>query len=159
MNEMPERIWVERDDETDAKRWYSIKGMGVEYIRADLATRSSDAVAGREPVARARVYMWKDRRQFSVNELGTKAAGELPVGVYDLYAAPPELDQLRDRVKELEKALDAAASALDEAVEDVRHWGGYAGTYFQGKHGLEDDLDRISKQANSAHRVREGGQA
>lgn len=48
MVEMPERIWAERDDETNEKRWYSIKGMGVEYVRADepdLAKSIADVVA------------------------------------------------------------------------------------------------------------------
>ena len=35
--EYPHRIWVERDEETNEKRWFSCKGMGVEYVRADLA--------------------------------------------------------------------------------------------------------------------------
>ena len=32
----PGRIYVERDPDTNEKRWYSIKGMGEEYVRADL---------------------------------------------------------------------------------------------------------------------------
>lgn len=42
---LPERIWVERDEETNEKRWFSVQGMGVEYIRADRA-RLSQAGAG-----------------------------------------------------------------------------------------------------------------
>jgi hypothetical protein len=30
----PDRIWVERDEETNEKRWFSIAGSGVEYVRA-----------------------------------------------------------------------------------------------------------------------------
>lgn len=41
-----------------------------------------------EPVARANIYMHKGRRQFLLTELGTKAAGDLGVGVHDLFAAP-----------------------------------------------------------------------
>ena len=33
--DMPNRIYAERDPETNAKHWYSTKGMGVEYVRAD----------------------------------------------------------------------------------------------------------------------------
>lgn len=58
----------------------------------------------------------------------------------------------------LRKALEASASALDEAMEDVSHWGSYAGEYFQNKHDLEGDLDRITKQASTARRALEGGE-
>lgn len=37
-NEYPERIYVDRDEE-EGKRWYSIKGMGTEYVRADIVER------------------------------------------------------------------------------------------------------------------------
>ena len=40
----PDRIWVERDDETNEKRWFSIQGMGVEYVRADIADEMIEAL-------------------------------------------------------------------------------------------------------------------
>jgi len=58
----------------------------------------------------------------------------------------------------LRKALEASASALDEAMEDVEHWGAYAGEYFQDKHDLDGDLSRISEQATAARRALEGGE-
>ena len=66
---------------------------------------------------------------------------------------------LADRDKEiaaLRKALDDAADALDQALEDVEHWGAYAGEYFQDKHDLDGGLARISEQATAARRALEG---
>ena len=37
--ELPERIYAERDRETSEGRWYSTKGMGAEYVRAEAWTR------------------------------------------------------------------------------------------------------------------------
>jgi hypothetical protein len=39
---LPDRIWVERDPETNEKRWYSIKGTGEEYVRLSQADPMSD---------------------------------------------------------------------------------------------------------------------
>lgn len=36
---MPERIYAEQDPETNAKRWYSTKGMGDEYVRVDIVAQ------------------------------------------------------------------------------------------------------------------------
>lgn len=33
---MPDRIWAERDADTNEKRWFTTRGMGAEYVRADL---------------------------------------------------------------------------------------------------------------------------
>lgn len=35
--EYPRRVFIERDNETGEKRWFSLKGMGVEYVRANIA--------------------------------------------------------------------------------------------------------------------------
>lgn len=60
------------------------------------------------------------------------------------------LDATTTRLAEVEKALNEAADALDAAMKDVEHWGGYASEYFRDKHDLDGDLDRIAKQANAA---------
>ncbi len=57
------------------------------------------------------------------------------------------------RIAELGAGLSAAIQALEEAEEDVEHWGGYASEYFRDKHDLDGDLDRIAKQA--AHKGRQ----
>ncbi|WP_210203041.1 hypothetical protein [Pseudaminobacter soli (ex Li et al. 2025)] len=56
MSDAPERIWAESDPETGEKRWFSINGMGTEYLRADVAALR----AGGEPVAWQ--YRWKGTR-------------------------------------------------------------------------------------------------
>lgn len=73
-------------------------------------------------------------------------------------AAASRIAALEVQLAEARKALEASASALDEAREDVEHWGSYAGEYFQNKHDLEGDLDRIAKQASAARRALKGGQ-
>lgn len=45
--------------------------------------------------------------------------------------------------------LELAASALDEASEEVGDWGAYAGDYFQNKHDLEGCVKEIAQQAFS----------
>lgn len=42
--DLPDLIYVERDPETSEQRWYSTKGMGVEYVRVP----ASDVVLGLE---------------------------------------------------------------------------------------------------------------
>lgn len=69
-----------------------------------------------------------------------------------------ELDATTTRLAEVEKALNEAADALDAAMEDVEHWGAYAGEYFQDKHDLDGDLARISEQATAARRALTGGE-
>lgn len=39
MMNLPERIYVERNPETNEKRWYSIRGMGEAYVRAETHDR------------------------------------------------------------------------------------------------------------------------
>ncbi|MGY6251683.1 hypothetical protein ACXIUS_29860 [Bosea thiooxidans] len=42
----PARIYVERDEETNEKRWFSIAGSGVEYVRADTLQALENVPAG-----------------------------------------------------------------------------------------------------------------
>jgi hypothetical protein len=51
MERLPERIWVERDGETNDKRWFSVAGMGIEYIRADRAPQADVDGSGVNPAA------------------------------------------------------------------------------------------------------------
>lgn len=69
-----------------------------------------------------------------------------------------ELEAKGREIAKLREALREAAVALDQACEDVACWGSYAGEYFQDKHDLEGDLDRLAKQASAARRALEGGQ-
>lgn len=39
--DMPEQIYAERDPETNEKLWFSIRGMGVEYVKATPERRWS----------------------------------------------------------------------------------------------------------------------
>lgn len=44
----PERVWLERDEETNEKRWFTVPGMGVEYALATRPEREAqEAVAWR----------------------------------------------------------------------------------------------------------------
>ena len=45
-----------------------------------------------------------------------------------------------DKRKHLERLLAEAVGALEEAIEDVEDWSGYATEYFQKKHNLEGCL-------------------
>lgn len=50
---LPDRIWIERDADTDEKRWFSIPGMGVEYVRAAPSGEALEG-AGRDVLAERR---------------------------------------------------------------------------------------------------------
>ena len=41
--EIPDRIYVELDADTNEKRWFSTKGMGIEYVKAANPNMSVDA--------------------------------------------------------------------------------------------------------------------
>lgn len=45
----PDRIWVERDEETNEKRWFTVPGMGVEYALAKAASPAGGDVRGPTP--------------------------------------------------------------------------------------------------------------
>lgn len=44
----PDHAYLECDDETDAKRWYSTKGMGVRYVHEDRAAEDVDVAVTAE---------------------------------------------------------------------------------------------------------------
>ncbi len=66
-DEMPERIYAElnkKDFELPTKVWFSTKGMGTEYIRADLSPPVPDDVAEKDlaaAIAYAREYIVDSR--------------------------------------------------------------------------------------------------
>lgn len=39
--------------------------------------------------------------------------------------------------------VEAIRTALEEAKENIAHWGSYASKYFQEKHGLEADIASV----------------
>lgn len=47
LRDYPARIWVERDEETNEKRWFSIAGSGVEYVRAGVSPQLMALLADR----------------------------------------------------------------------------------------------------------------
>lgn len=42
----PDRIWVERDEDTNEKHWFTIAGSGVEYVRASSLAKPASEPAG-----------------------------------------------------------------------------------------------------------------
>ncbi len=55
----PDRAYLERDDETNEKRWFSCRGMGVAYIHEDRAAEDIDTAVSSERdacAAKAREY-------------------------------------------------------------------------------------------------------
>src|SRR5690606_4787850 len=106
------------------------KAYDLENFRALLSRYSGgQSAANAEPVARATIYMHRGRRQFLLNELGTKAAGDLGAGVHDLFAAPvaaqaqPSMPALTDEMRAVLRnehcvydSEDALYAALCEAA-------------------------------------------
>jgi hypothetical protein len=44
----PDHAYLERDSETNEKRWYSTKGMGVAYVHEDRAAEDIEAAVAAE---------------------------------------------------------------------------------------------------------------
>jgi hypothetical protein len=59
----------------------------------------------------------------------------LRLAVNELYGTHPcgLMNDAADRIEQLE-------AALSEAIEDIEHWGGYAGEYFQDKWDLKGSI-------------------
>ncbi len=109
---LPDRIWVERDEETNEKRWYSIKGMGVEYVRADV-----DATASKPVLAEA----WKvkanpmgadglDERAF---DAARKAFHKTALGEYGTLRAA--ISAYLEQISKPQSAFRAGRHALELA--------------------------------------------
>lgn len=58
----PDHAYLERDAETDVKRWFSSKGMGVGYVHEDRAAENVDAAVKAERDACAQMA-----REFASN--------------------------------------------------------------------------------------------
>jgi hypothetical protein len=51
-SEMPDRIYAELDPNTNDKRWYSTRGMGVPFVRAETHDRMGQYIARLENAIR-----------------------------------------------------------------------------------------------------------
>ena len=126
MSDTPERIWVERDPETSEKRWFSIKGVGVEYVRADLAALR----AGGEPYAYEfggsngdgtfsvhieRTLPAKPHPDWPVRNLYTHPATSCE---RELAEARAERDAWKDATKKYEKTVDRLIAERDALASD-----------------------------------------
>lgn len=121
-NEAPERIYADRGPRGGLLyRELRMPDTIAEYVRADLATISSDAVAGGEPVS------WRTYCGGYSHTSRPEIAAEWGKSAEPLYAAPPETAQLQERVKELEKAADEAYELISKleyyAVNDIMYDG------------------------------------
>lgn len=54
-NPYPDHAYLERDPETNEKRWYSSKGMGVEYVHEDRVAEKIEASVNAEREACAAI--------------------------------------------------------------------------------------------------------
>lgn len=123
-NEAPERIWAASVTENYGEWQTTADGLPrpTEYIRADLAVLSSDAVAGEEPVfgwvlQEAVEFMQKGQRENNLSSTVVHSHPNEEMGwTVPLYAAPPELAQLQERVKELVKADETRARDISRLM-------------------------------------------
>lgn len=53
----PDHAYLERDPETNDKRWYSSKGMGVCYVHEDRAAEDIEAAVKAEREACAKIVL------------------------------------------------------------------------------------------------------
>lgn len=97
---MPERIYAERDEETNEKRWYSIKGMGVEYVRADALEAQARELAE----ARAHEATLEKRRDHYRDKLAT---------------AQTRIAALEDALRVKDEALRSAQQQCETAAYNL----------------------------------------
>jgi hypothetical protein len=123
-NDLPDRIWVERDAETNEKRWYSIKGMGVEYVRASLPTKADDTdTRGSEPTVKPLEWtehpssfpspMWGARTPFGFYNIEEISASDSPA-----YEARWEV-KLVGGADSLEQAKAAAQADYETRIRSA----------------------------------------
>jgi len=56
---------------------------------------------------------------------------------------PDCMGEARKRIAEADARIAVLENALREAIESVEDWAGYASEYFQDKHDLAGDLQRL----------------
>lgn len=121
----PARIYVERDEETNEKRWFSIRGMGVEYVRADT---------------------------LPALENGPADLADAPSNApeYDLCSLRKGAE---DRIRELEEALRLAAGALQAGQRSMAPEIAFTSEWAHlGRHRVSDILDQADAALVSGSR-------
>lgn len=58
-----------------------------------------------------------------------------------------DIEALQKEIAALTAKLEKAREALEDAAECIESWGGYASAYFQDKHDLAGDIERIRTAA------------
>ena len=66
----------------------------------------------------------------------------------DHVAATLSMDAAR-KIEKAEAERARLRKALEDAIEMVEHWGGYASDYFRDKHDLAGDLSRLRAELHA----------
>lgn len=115
--ETPERIWADRDAETNEKQWFSIEGMGIEYVRADIAEHMRTELSNRTMAYGVIHSEWKQEKaareaaeaklvkvEAERDELSVKHSGAVERALNILTAKNHWHDKFRDAEAELAQA-------------------------------------------------------
>ena len=68
----------------------------------------------------------------------------LLVGLHQGLGADEMAAEFRDKWDRHRTQIAALREALKDAIECVNDWGAYASSYFQEKHGLKGDIERLT---------------
>jgi hypothetical protein len=108
----------------------------------DLCAKDDDEIC--QTLGKALGYPWFKDDQ--VNFPG--ATEEQGVCVGDHVAATLSMDAAR-KIEKAEAERARLRKALEDAIEMVEHWGGYASDYFRDKHDLAGDLSRLRAELHA----------
>lgn len=120
----PERVWLERDEETNEKRWFTVPGMGVEYalatrpereaqeVVADVMDQHLAAIAIASSYGGDEGWCWLRRYQSGDPECAAQAQA------FDgrKFATPPDAAAT---IARLEKERDEAVERYGAAIADA----------------------------------------
>lgn len=69
------------------------------------------------------------------------------LGLGDVRLTLWEQEQIEKEFADLEARCAELKSALNDAIESIEDWAGYASEYFRQKHGLAEELARLKALA------------
>jgi hypothetical protein len=105
---LAEHIYVEQDPETNEKRWYSTRGMGVEYVRADRFAAS---------------HVRRDEEMmFLVERIGKMAAALAEIAKGEGAFSRDPLTHATNCIESM-KQIARDALAYDDSPTDPHHGG------------------------------------
>ena len=78
-----------------------------------------------------------------VGRLNQWADGMADIALKERATGEAYQRELRDKIADLEARCAELKAALNDAIESIEDWAGYASEYFRQKHGLAEEVARL----------------